>query len=55
MKKQNSDKEKIIFIIALATLLQNILPEPVNTVVSLIILVPVLIYLFIDIFKHRNT
>ena len=48
-------KKDIIFIlIAVATMLQLVLPEPIGTVIPLIILIPVVIYLIIDIIKNGN-
>lgn len=47
-------KENIILLIAIAVILGFILPKPINTVVSLMILVPTTIYLIVDTVKSGN-
>lgn len=47
-------KDNILILIAIAAILTLIFPEPVGTVISLIILIPVVIYLLFDIIKNRN-
>ena len=48
------NKDTILIMIAAAVILTLALPKPVGTVLSLIILVPVVIYLIVDIVKNGN-
>ncbi len=48
------NKDTILILIAVATILALILPKPIGTVLPLIILVPVVIYLIVDIIKNGN-
>ena len=48
-------KEVVSLLIAVTVILGFILPKPVNTVVSLLILVPTAIYLIVDIIKNGNS
>ena len=48
------NKDTILIMIAAAVILTLALPKPVGTVLSLIILVPVVIYLIVDIIKNGN-
>ncbi|MDD3361082.1 MAG: hypothetical protein PHW34_05345 [Hespellia sp.] len=48
-------KDSILLFIAIAVLLGNVLPNPINTIVSLIILVPIVVYLVVDIIKNGNS
>lgn len=47
-------KEIILLLISVAVILECVLPKPINTVVSLVILVPSTIWLIIDIIKNGN-
>lgn len=42
----------VLWLIAVAVILELILPKPLGTVIPLIILVPVVIYIVIDIIKN---
>ena len=48
------NKDTILIMIEAAVILTLALPKPVGTVLSLIILVPVVIYLIVDIVKNGN-
>ncbi len=45
-------KEVVLWLIVIAVILELMLPEPVGTIIPLIILVPVFIYLIVDIIKN---
>ena len=47
-------KDIILILIAVAAILALSLPKPARTVLPLIILVPVVIYLIVDIIKNEN-
>lgn len=45
-------KEVVLWLIVIAVILELMLSEPAGTVIPLIILVPVFIYLIVDIIKN---
>lgn len=47
-------KEITLLLITVAVIFGFVLPEPINTVVTLIILVPTVIYLTVDIIRNGN-
>lgn len=47
-------KDTILILIAVAVMLALVLPKPVGTVIPLIILIPVVVYLIVDIIKNGN-
>ena len=47
-------KDTILILIAVAVIFASVLPKPIGTVLTLIILVPVVIYLIADIIKNGN-
>ena len=47
-------KNTILILIAIAAILALVLPKPAGMIIPLIILMPVLIYLVIDIIKNGN-
>lgn len=47
-------KDAILILIAVAAILALVLPKPAGTVLPLIILIPVVIFLVVDIIKHGN-
>lgn len=47
-------RENIISLILIAVIIGFVLPKPISTIVSLIILVPTVIYIIIDIVKNGN-
>ncbi len=47
-------KDTILILIAVAVIFASVLPKPIGTVLLLIILVPVVIYLIVDIIKNGN-
>ena len=52
MKRIKMKKFIVLWLIAVAVILELILPKPLGTVIPLIILVPVVIYIVIDIIKN---
>ncbi len=48
--------KKIVILVLLATtsILDLILPQPIKIVVSLLILIPLIIYVIVDIVKYGN-
>ena len=47
-------KDTILILIAVATILALVLPKPAGMFIHLIILIPVVIYLIVDIIKNGN-
>lgn len=47
-------KEIIMIIIILGGLAGTLLPKPYSTIISLVLLIPCIIYLLADIFKNGN-
>ena len=47
-------KGTILILIAVAVMLALVLPKPAGTVIPLIILIPVVVYLIVDIIKNGN-
>ena len=47
-------KDTILILIAVAAILALVLPKLAGTVIPLIILIPVVIYLIVDIIKNGN-
>lgn len=47
-------KDTILILIAVAVMLALVLPKPAGTVIPLIILIPVVVYLIVDIIKNGN-
>lgn len=47
-------KDTILILIAVAAILALVLPKPTGMIISLIILIPVVIYLIVDIIKNGN-
>ncbi len=47
-------KDITLILITVAAILALVLPKPVGTVIPLIILIPVVIYLIVDIIKNGN-
>lgn len=52
MKRIKMKKFIVLWLIAVAVILELILPKPLGMVIPLIILVPVVIYIVIDIIKN---
>lgn len=47
-------KNAIIALLAIVSILVSNLPKPINTVISLLILVPLIIYLIVHIVRYGN-
>ena len=47
-------KDTILILIAVAVMLALVFPKPAGTVNPLIILIPVVVYLIVDIIKNGN-
>ena len=47
-------KDTILILIAVAAILALVLPKPAGMIIPLIILIPVVIYLIVDIIKNGN-
>ena len=47
-------KNTILILIAIAAILALVLPKPAGMIIPLIILIPVVIYLIVDIIKNGN-
>ena len=47
-------KDTILILIAVAVMLALVLPKPAGTVIPHIILIPVVVYLIVDIIKNGN-
>ena len=47
-------KDTILILIAVAAILALVLPKPAGVIIPLIILIPVVIYLIVDIIKNGN-
>lgn len=47
-------KDAVLILIAVAAILALVLPKPAGMIIPLIILIPVVIYLIVDIIKNGN-
>ena len=47
-------KDTILILIAVAAILALVLPKPAGMIIPLMILIPVVIYLIVDIIKNGN-
>lgn len=54
MEVMRMKKDTILILIAVAVIFASVLPKPIGTVLTLIILVPVVIYLIVDTIKNGN-